>query len=244
MKIINSHYISLPAPYDILMAPDGRVYTQIGTLAVVEESKEKRDGYGIVVHHHPVVMSATEDWGVTPIDDIAGTDSELVGIPTPANGEVLYRYELKDCQTLCTTDHREVDLVQFNTVILASYLNKNAERPIDVGASIDYMKACGIHIAFPEKTEQTVEMTMIDYSGMYYLQSNIIGLFFMIPFGKAGAEGKVTYEGNSLVLEFVNQARAYRKVNPNYHFRFTAPSIEGFSEKLNEEMKNYLADAQ
>ena len=158
MNIINSHYIPLKEPYDMLLAPDGRIYTQIGTLAVIEEAKKKKEGYGIVAHHHPVVISALQGVASTTIGEPNDEDDEVEVdyLVSPSNGEVLYQYESKSCHQLCTTDHREVDLSDFNTQILISYLDKTHEHPIDVGASIDYMQACGIHINFPESPDRAL----------------------------------------------------------------------------------------
>lgn len=239
MKIINSHYIPLQEPYTLFMAPNHRIYTQIGTLAVIEEKPKKGGKYGIMAHHHPIVISATV------IDDDSSVDDDSEGvevqfIPVSANGEVLYEYELKQCHQLCKTDHRELPLEQFNAMVLASYY-KPDESPVDVGDLIDTYKICGIHIDFPEEEEQVITLSTIAHGDMLYLQSDIVGLFFMVPFGKLKG-GKAQSEVNKVLLEFVNQARAYLKVNPNYHFRFKGSyeGIAGAIDELNNELNDYL----
>ena len=58
MKIINSHYIPLPMPHNVIMSPDTeRVAEQIGVLSVVEEAPTPDNGYGIITHEHPVVRT-------------------------------------------------------------------------------------------------------------------------------------------------------------------------------------------
>ena len=242
MNIINSHYIPLKEPYDMLLAPDGRIYTQIGTLAVIEEAKKKKEGYGIVAHHHPVVISALQGVASTTIGEPNDEDDEVEVdyLVSPSNGEVLYQYESKSCHQLCTTDHREVDLSDFNTQILISYLDKTHEHPIDVGASIDYMQACGIHINFPESPDQEIELSMMEYGGIFYLQSSVFGLFFMVPFGKPDKKGEAHIDPQTLLMEFVNQARAYLKINPAYNFHFVSSSVHGMEDLINKDINDYL----
>ena len=182
------------------------------------------------------VKRISDDYSDT-IDNLFRASDYLV---SPSNGEVLYQYESKSCHQLCTTDHREVDLSDFNTQILISYLDKTHEHPIDVGASIDYMQACGIHINFPESPDQEIELSMMEYGGIFYLQSSVFGLFFMVPFGKPDKKGEAHIDPQTLLMEFVNQARAYLKINPAYNFHFVSSSVHGLEDLINKEINDYL----
>ena len=94
MKIINSHYIPLPMPHNVIMSPDTeRVAEQIGVLSVVEEAPTPDNGYGIITHEHPVVRTLGQN-------AVVSEDKENINFMVTlekAEGNVWYHLENKEC---------------------------------------------------------------------------------------------------------------------------------------------------
>ena len=237
MKIINSHYIPMPEPRWLIVETNGYVYEQLGTLAVVEEASGKKGEYGIITHNHPVVANAIADEYDDSREDGLAQHSALA----PADGRVLYDIELEDCFRLCPTNHRVVPYIKFNLMAM-KYLSYTGFEFFDLAESIDYIRSCNIRLDFPKEEEHNIQLTMSGAAGIVYLESDLGGLYFAIPLGAPTKNRKVEVDSDKILMEIVNQVRAYLKINPNYKFHFTTAieSLQEVIEEVNNELENYL----
>ena len=55
-------------------------------------------------------------------------------------------------------------------------------------------------------------------------------------------ENQVEIDSDKILLEAVNQAKAYQKINPNYKFRFTTAieSLQDVIDEVNNNFGNYM----
>ena len=74
------------------------------------------------------------------------------------------------------------------------------------------------------------------------MESDLGGLYFAVPLGKPVNGKKVEIDSKKVLLEIVNQARAYLKINPNYqfHFKTAVESIQDVIDEVNNELNDYL----
>ena len=237
MKIINSHYIPLPEPRWLIMTPQGDIYEQMGTLTVVEDVSTKKEEYAIKTYSHPVVgfaerMNTEED----------GDKVNFMSTITPADGDVLDDVLLKDCTRLCPSKHRMLTFIQFNTIVVKLMTRPNAE-DIDLDTLIEDMKFCAIKFIFPEQELHELDLTTMNYDGNVYLISDgeCSPQFIMPVYAYLDKQG-VHIDYDKIFMEFVNQARAYLKINPKFRFHFNTPREEWQSlvERLNNELNDYL----
>lgn len=237
MKIINSHYIPMPEPRWLIIAPNGEIYEQIGTLTTVEEAPAKKGKYGIKTYSHPVVAFSNIDYV-----EKTETATNIAASISYANGEVLDDVLINDCTKLCLSKHRVVNFVTFNLLVL-KLLSKYEYEDSILEDLINTMKENAIKLSFPDEEMQEVTLTLSDDTESGGLiMSDPIGILFGIPcYATATMEG-VYLEEDKIFMEFVNQARAYLKINPKYKFHFST-SMEIFNdlvERLNNELNDYL----
>lgn len=237
MKIINSHYIPLPEPRWLIMDPQGEIYEQVGTLTVVEDVSTKKEGYGIKTHSHPVVVFADE---MNKEED--GDKVNYMSTITIADGMVLDDVLLEDCTRLCPSKHRMMTFMQFNTLVVKLMTRPHGE-DIDLDTLIEDMKFCAIKFIFPKQELHELVLTTMDYDGNVYVigDGECSPQFIMPVYAYMDKQG-VHIDYNKLFMEFVNQARAYLKINPKYRFHFKTPREEWqpLVERLNNELNDYL----
>ena len=236
MNIINSHYIPMPEPRWLIITPIGEIYDQIGTLSVVEEAPGKKGKYGIKTHNHPVVVSADKDT-MQKKEDSYDFRTSL----TLANGRVMDDVLVDDCIRLCPTDHRTIDFMRFNCLVMKFMTDYDFEG-FSLEDFIEDLNTCGIKQLFPQEEQQ--EMTLTTFSGKDsgMIISDPLQLFFAVPLWAVATKKGVYLECEKIVMEFVNQARVYLSINPKYKFHFST-STDGLKElvdELNNELENYL----
>lgn len=235
MKIINSHYIPLPEPRWLIVDAMGSIHEQIGTLTVVEG--ERKDGYGIVTHSYPVVANAIAD-----VYDDSKEDGKSGGAAlAPADGYTLDDTEVCECFRLCPTNHRIVPYLKFNLMAMKYFASSNPE-DFDLGETIRFMRSCNIRLDFPKENEQTIQLTISIDDGVAHLVSDLSGLCFVLLLGAFDKKRGVMIDSEKVLMEIVNQARAYLLINPHYKFHFTTAmeSIQYLVDKLNDEVESYL----
>jgi hypothetical protein len=122
------------------------------------------------------------------------------------------------------------------------YLMYHGFEDFDLDQCIDSMQGCNIRLDFPKQDLQEIQLTISGNSGIVYLESDLGGLYFAIPIGKPFKDRKVEIDSKKVLLEIVNQARAYLKINPNYQFRFktAVESIQDVIDEVNNELNDYL----
>ena len=237
MKIINSHYIPLPEPRWLIMTPQGDIYEQVGTLTVVEDVSTKKEGYAIKTYSHPVVIFA----------DKMNTEEEgdrvcFMSAITIADGQVLDDVLLQDCTRLCPSNHRMLTFMQFNTLVIKLMTRSDAE-DIDMDTLIEDMKLCGIKFLFFEQDSYELKLTTLNYDGIVYVIGDGQGSpQFIVPLYAYGDKQGIHIDAEKIFMEFVNQARAYLKINPKFRFHFNTPQEEWqqLVERLNNELNDYL----
>ncbi len=241
MKIINSHYIPLPEPRWLIANAYGNIYEQLGTLTIVEDVSNKKDGYRIKTHSHPVVSHTAVD-----SNEIKDEKFFYYGTLTPANGEVLDDMELKDCRPICLSSLRSLNYWRFNALIFVFQTGEH-HRDFLLEDFISDLRAFHIRLIFPEKELQEVTITSynIDHGDgcrTTMLISDMTNILFVVPFFGYRENNKVQPDWDEIFLEFVNQARAYLEINSKYRFHFKS-SVEMFNpliERLNNELNDYL----
>ena len=229
MKIINSHYIPLPEPRWLIVDPNGHIYEQLGTIAVVEEKGKS----GIATHGYPVVANAIADVYDDSKEDGMATFCSLA----PADGRTLDDVELEDCFRLCPTNHRVLPYLKFNLLAM-KFLSYAGYENFDLAYTIDNLHGCNIRLDFPKENDQTIQLTMSGCAGVVYLS----GLYFAIPLSSPVNGNQVEVDSEKILLEAVNQAKAYQKINPNYKFHFTTAieSLQDVIDEVNENFGNYM----
>lgn len=240
MKIINSHYIPLPEPRWLIVDPVGTIYDQIGTLTVVEDSSKEKGKFGITTHSYPVV-------GHTAIDNTEETEDELLLHATlgRADGRVLDDVEAKDCTQLCLSKHRVLTYLRFNALTFKFQTGKNFE-DFYLEDFIDDLKSYYIKLVFPKKELREITLTTFDGleggSGVSMIMSDMTDILFMVPFWAYADKKGVHIRWDEIFMEFVNQARAYLKVNPKYrfHFKSSIDILNPLIDRLNKELNDYL----
>lgn len=231
MKIINSHYIPMPEPRWLIMENHGYVYEQLGTLNVVEESEEAP--FGIKTHGLPVVKDAM---GENYSDYIGNNIATLA----PADGMVLDDIDLNNCFLLCPSNNRVLLHSSFNLLAM-KYMTDATYDEFNLAATIKELQVCQIKLDFPEEDEQEVALYVYFIGNNVYLHSGKEGFFFFVRSGHTeGTMVKTDKQG--MLMEFVNQVRAYMIVNPNYKFHFTTniDKIRTLVEYVNNEIEDYL----
>ena len=105
------------------------------------------------------------------------------------------------------------------------------------------MKFCAIKFIFPKQELHELVLTTMDYDGNVYVigDGECSPQFIMPVYAYMDKQG-VHIDYNKLFMEFVNQARAYLKINPKYRFHFKTPREEWqpLVERLNNELNDYL----
>lgn len=235
MKIINSHYIPLPEPHWLIVENNGLIYEQLGTMTIIEEDKEGYFGY--TTHSHPVIANAIADEYDESRGDGRATNCALA----PADGRVLADIELEDCIRLCPTNHRVVPYLKFNLVAM-KFLSYVGYQEFDLEQCLDCMRSCKIRLDFPQEELQEVQLTMSGSAGVVLIESDLSGLYFVAPIGKPTKELTVMVDSDKILMEFVNQARVYLKINPKYRFHFTTANekLKDVVEEINNHLEDYL----
>ena len=237
MKIINSHYIPLPEPRWLIMDPRGDIYEQVGTLTVVEDASTKKEGYAIKTHSHPVVTFAD-------LMNLEKDDKNIyyTGALTIAEGEVLDDVLLKDCTRLCLSKLRTMNFLQFNMLVI-KLLTRWGDEGVDLDSLIESLKLCGIKFIFPDEELHELNLTTMEYEGQLFVISDApwspeFGMPYYAYLDKEG----VHIDYDKLFMEFVNQARAYLKINRKYrfHFKTALEDLQPLAERLNAELNDYL----
>ena len=239
MKIINSHYIPLPEPRWLIVDPVGSIYEQIGTLTVVEDSSKKGE-FGITTHSYPVVSQSA-------IDNAGEADDALLyrASLAIADGRVLDDVEVKDCTQLCLSKHRVLTYMRFNGLTFKLQTGKDFEE-FSLEDFIDDLKAYAIKLIFPKEELQEITLTTYegheDGSGVGMIISDLTEILFMVPFWAYLDKKGVHVRWDEIFMEFVNQARAYLKINPKYrfHFKSSIDILNPLIDKLNKELNDYL----
>ena len=239
MKIINSHYIPLPEPRWLIVTPKGEIYEQIGTLSVVEESSTKKGKHGIKTHSHPVVSHTS--FGIPEEKD---DTLQYYTMLTSANGKVLDDLLLEDCTPVCLSKVRSLNFLRFNALYFR--LTRNHYEDFYLEDFIDDLKFYSIKLLFPEKELQEIHITTFNEKDHPEWGSSLINdlteILFMVPFWAYADKEGVHIKWDEIFMEFVNQARAYLKINPKYHFHFksSVDMLNPLIDKLNKELNDYL----
>ncbi len=233
MKIINSNYIPLPEPHRLIAAPNSIFYEQIGTLSVLQESKTERFGYKTI--DHPVVRIA----GLDGKDSISGGESYVI---SHGEGYVLYDITVGECAMLCHVDNRKLPFARFNMLITSFFIRYEWDSS-DVDTIIDQIDVCKIKLEAPKKLDQNVELTFsMSHDGMTpMISSNLSNFQFYVRLGEI-KDDMITLDLEKIFMEFVNLARVYIRINPNYQFHFSSPlkKLSELVKKLNNELNDYL----
>ncbi|MCR5366196.1 MAG: hypothetical protein K6E67_08670 [Prevotella sp.] len=233
MKIISSNYIPLPEPHRLIAVPDSYFYEQIGTLSVLVESESGY--YGYETHDHPVVRMAWQDG----IDTITGEQSEAIA---GGEAEVIDNYELRDCFMLCPADHRELSFGKFNMLVTITFTKYECDSS-DLDNILNQIGGSRIKLLAPEELDQNVELTFSlctdDKTPM--ISSRLSNFQFQVRLDEV-KDGKVALESDKVLMEFVNQARVYLRINPGYQFHFSSPlkELAEMVDILNRELNDYL----
>lgn len=241
MRIINSHYIPLPAPYRLIMSSKSdEIAVQIGVLSVVEEQPSSDGGYGIVTHEHPVVKSVGHTAYISEEDESLETFYSL----SKADGSVWSDEEVGDCIMLCSADKRSINLLLFNLLLSSSLASKHGD--YDPIGLLRRLKEYGISLELTENAKrdrQEIVLVPIEVGRKMYLKSYEAQLPFAVAFADCVGEGMMKpYDMNEVFFEFVNQARMLLTFNRNYDFKFMVLDHrqDDLTERLNTELNNYL----
>ena len=239
MKIINTHYIPLPEPRWLIVTPQGQIYEQIGTLTVVEDASTKKGEYGIKTHSHPVVANTTID-----MPEDKGDTLQVYTLLTPANGNVLDDLLLEDCTPVCLSKVRSLNYLRFNALFFR--LTRTHYEDFYLEDFIEDMKYYAIKLIVPEKEVQEIHITTFcdeDHPERGdILINDLTEILFMVPFWAYADKKGVHIRWDEIFMEYVNQARAYLKINPKYRFHFSSALeiLTPLVERLNNELNDYL----
>ncbi|MBR4480397.1 MAG: hypothetical protein IKO86_00690 [Prevotella sp.] len=131
--------------------------------------------------------------------------------------------------------------LKFNLLAM-KYLTYQGYDNFDLTQMIDAMHGCNIRLDFPKDDQQEIQLTISGHSGIVYLESDLGGLYFAVPLGELVNGNMVGIDSDKVLLEVVNQARAYQIINRNYKFHFTTanPSLKELIDDLNAELNDYL----
>ena len=241
MKIINSHYIPLPEPHNVIMGLDeDEIAEQIGVLSVVEEDPDPDGGYGIITHEHPVVRTLGQN-------AVVSEDKEninfMVTVET-AEGKVWYHLENKDCLVVCPAQRRKIPSFQLNLLMMSQMMHTGAD--YDPLGMLHRLKENGIEVEWDEKSKenhQEIVLSNMEIGGKFYLQSLLLKPLFLVYFADVIDEQQIQpLDDDDIFFEFVNQARAMLEVNPHYEFHFTTldQQMSYMADRLNKELNDYL----
>ena len=239
MKIINSHYIPLPAPYWLIVTPEGSIYEQIGTMSVVEDASTNEDEYGIKTHNHPVVVhSSIEN------SEVKGGFKTIYTMLTHANGKVLDKWRLEDCTPLCLSKDRSLNYMKLN--VLHFRLTRTHYEDFIFDDFLRDLNFNAIKVKFPDKKLHEIHIsTFHDENHPEYgsfLINDLTELLFLVPFWADKDEEGIHIKWDDIFMEYVNQARTYLKINPKYRFHFNSALeiVKPLVERLNNELNDYL----
>ena len=241
MKIINSHYIPLPMPHNVIMSPDTeRVAEQIGVLSVVEEAPTPDNGYGIITHEHPVVRTLGQN-------AVVSEDKENINFMVTlekAEGNVWYHLENKECFVVCPAKKRKIASFQLNLLMMSQMMHTGAD--YDPMGMMHRLKENGIEVEWDKKAKENYQEIILNnmrIGDKVYLQSILLQPLFLVNFADAIDEQQVQLlDEDDIFFEFVNQARAMLEVNPHYEFHFTVldQQMSYIADRLNKELNDYL----
>lgn len=241
MKIINSHYIPLAEPHNIIMGPgEDDIAEQIGVISVVEENPTADGGYGIMTHEHPVVRS------LRPVLITKETKEsiEVFSSVAMADGDVWYYADRKDCMTICPVNHRRILSFKLNSLMMGRMLSTGCD--YDPMGMINIFKEFGIEVVWPEEAKQNhqeIILSNMRIGDKMYLNSLMTQPLFLVYFADIKKEKRMRLiDDDDIFFEFVNQARAMLELNPHFDFHFTTidNQMEYMAERLNKELNDYL----
>ena len=163
---------------------------------------------------------------------------------TPANGDVLDKWQLEDCTPLCLSGCRSLNYLRFN--VLFFKLTTTHYEDFYLDDFIDEMKFYFIKLIFPEKELHEIHITNFhdenhpEYGS--FLINDLTELLFLVPFWADKDEEGIHIKWDEIFMEYVNQARTYLKINPKYRFHFNSALeiVKPLVERLNNELNDYL----
>lgn len=118
---MQSHFVSLEHPYPIICYGK-EIAMQVGTLIVVEESRDEDGAYGLETHSHPVVSYMNRKRGVISVPSLSVYPEATVWNKVEAN----------EVATVCMEDKEFMKWPEFSG-FLSSRLQENA----DYGEELD-----------------------------------------------------------------------------------------------------------
>ncbi len=241
MKIINSHYIPLPEPHQVIMGPGAEeIAEQIGVLSVVEEAPTSAGGYGIKTHEHPVVRSLGQN---ALVSDTPENISLLVTVEK-GDGDVWYHLENKDCLVVCPVAKRKIPSFQLNLLTMV-HMHQSGGTYDPLGM-ITRLRERGIEVEWSAdalQDHQDIVLSNLEIEKKMYLQSLVLKPLFLVYYADVLDDDMVQpLEDDDIFFEFVNQARVMLSINPNYDFHFTTLDhrLDYIAERLNKELNDYL----
>ncbi|MBO4613409.1 MAG: hypothetical protein J5671_09635 [Bacteroidaceae bacterium] len=241
MNIINSHYIPLAEPHNIIMAPgEDLIAEQIGILSIVEEAPTKGGGYGIKCHEHPVVRHLK---GVGYAEDTKDA-LELHLVQETADGDIWTEFETKDCLMLCSVKERKISSLRLHMVMISRMAHYG--EAYDLQGMFQMLKEHDIELVWDDtakENHQEIILSNMRIRDDIYLQSLLVQPLFMVEYGKIEDEKLINpLDDDEIFFEFVNQARALLQINPHYEFHFTSidKQMAYITDRLNTELNDYL----
>lgn len=244
MRIVNTHYVQLNAPYPIIYCK-GEVGMQIGTLIVVEDNYKDdpqviqnratgnlrfRYPYGITSHSHPVVTYGNK-YRVRPSDTAQPNDwSEAV---------VWDKFELRDVITLCFSDEDTIDISRLHMLVSGERLSEMllGKSDFSINSLVQQLKRLGITSIFRD----------VDFreggSGCLYLlkgglregtssitSNNISGLPYLFIATEYSDEEKTF---NSIQEQVDDYLRAIAPRKVKIEFKYKDEEIRSLTDHLN-----------
>jgi hypothetical protein len=241
MKIINTHYIPLAEPHNIIMAPgEDAIAEQIGVLSVIEEAPTEDGGYGIKTHEHPVTRQLPQ----TIIEKDDKHNYTVMATVAKAEGDIWWHVENTDCLMVCPVAKRVIHSFQLNLLMMS--LMAHTGDDYDPMGMMERFKECGIKVVWPDNVKenhQEIILTNMNIGDKMYLQSYIAQPLFLVYFADVVDDTHIQpIDDDDIFFEFVNQARTMLEINPKYDFHFTTidKQLDYIAERLNEELNNYL----
>lgn len=241
MKIINSHYIPLAEPHNVIMGPgEEDIAEQIGVLSVVEENTTADGGYGIRTHEHPVVRRL----GPVVLGKEDKHNYTVMATVEKAEGDVWWQLENNDCYMVCPVNKRKINIFQLNLLMMSQMLKTGCE--YDPIGMMERFKEVGIEVKWEDSAKenhQEIILTNMAIGDKMYFQSYIGQPLFLVYFADMIDDKHIQpIDDDDIFYEFVNQARALLEINPNFEFHFTTidKQLDYITERLNKELNDYL----